>query len=569
MAIYRKLLGILVSISLVIYLLFPVRFAFGVGYVTSRSIALSNSSNGFSATSLAAAITSTSATSMTVNSSAGYPNPPFVVTIGTSGTEAIEVTAMSGNVWTIVRGYGGTTATTYLINANVSGPVSYSTQFVPATPASTIQAIVIDFCTDSPLYNSSTCFTPVGMSLGASSANAVAVSNISGISSSLFTTNTANNTNRNDVIFSNTGTGYTPLTPTTLSSAILTTGATTIGVTSSASYPAAISSNPNTWFYVTIPSTGETMQVTNVTGTTWTVTRGALGTTASTASSGASLSQPPIAFTFYGGMNPTSGGALYARIYTFDNYAAASSFAAATSTSGVLSSTYATAASHNIDAGGIALYITSVVSINFKVQEFLQFCLYTSVGVSTGCNLSGSTVTLGNNQGVLSISNAYVDSSTRFDISTNASGYAAVTFTGYPPTNGVDVVENSTVSGTGTVAANSYTSVIGSNQFGLCAVAAGSAYQATGFSSADLSFPNGTYNNANCPNVEASSAVYAGSAQFGLNIPQAESLYGDLLAIQKPGTGSTGLISFLGNISSVILAGNYSTVFDFVATGTY
>jgi hypothetical protein len=564
-----KFLGILVALSLIIYLLTPVNFAAGIGYVTSRSIAMSYGATGFSATTLAAAITSTGATTMTVNSSAGYPSVPFVVTIGTAGSEAIEVTAMSGNTWTIVRGYLGTPTTTYLINAAVSGPATYSTQFVPYTPASSIQAIVIDFCSDSPIYNSSTCFTPTGMTIGASSATAVAVSSITGISSSLFTTNAANNTNRNDVIFSNSGVGYTPLTPTTLSAAITTTGATSISVTSSANYPVAVSTNSNTWFYITIPSTGETMQVTNVSGTTWTVVRGALGTTAATALISSAISQPPIAFTFYGVMNPTLSGALYARIYTFNNYSVANTFAAATASSGVLSSTYATASVDNIDAGGIALYITAVVSIDFKVQEFLQFCLYTAVGTSTGCNLTGSTITLGNSQGVLSLSNAYVDSSTRFDISTNASGYAALTFSGLPPSNGVDVVENSSVSGTGTVATSAYSSSVGTTQFGLCAIAAGASYQANGYTSANLTFPNNTYNNANCPTTEAYSAVYSGSAQFGFNIPRLGSIYGDLLAVQKPGTGSTGLISFLGNVSSAILAGSYSTTLTFVASGTY
>jgi hypothetical protein len=311
------------------------------------------------------------------------------------------------------------------------------------------------------------------------------------------------------------------------------------------------------------------MQVTNVSGTTWTVVRGALGTIAATALISSSLSQPPIGFTFYGIMNPTSSGSLYARIYTFNNYSTANTFASATASSGILSSTYATAAVDNIDSGGIALYITNVVAIAFKVQEYLQFCLYTTVGTSTGCNLTGSTVTLGNSSGVLSIANAYVDSSTRFDIATNASGYAAVTFTGLPPSNGVVVVENSSVSGTGTVATSAYSSNVGTSQFGLCAIAAGSLYQATGYTSANLSFPNNTYNNASCPSIEAGSAVYSGSAQFGLNIPQVGSLYGDLLAIQKPGTGSTGLISFLGNVSPAILAGSYSTVLTFVATGTY
>ena len=557
------------STSLVLYMLAPIHFAFGVGYVTWRNIDISNSAPGFTATTLAAAITTTSQTTMVVNSSANYPNAPFVVTIGSSGTEAIEVTAISGTTWTIVRGYGGTTAATYSISAAVSGPTTYSVQFVPATPATSIQAVMIDFCSDSPIYNSSTCFTPTGMAIGASGATATAVGSVSGISASLFTTNVGHNTNRADIISSNTGTGYTPSAATTLGAAITTTTATSITVSSSAAYPAAVSANASTWFYVSIPSTGETMEVTNVSGTTWTVVRGALGTTAATALISSPLSQPPIAFTIYGVMNPTSAGPLYARIYTFSTYSTANTFASATASSGVLSSTYATAASANIDSGGIALYISTSLSISFKVQEYLQFCIYTATGTSTGCNLTGSTVTLGNSFGVLSIANAYVDSSTRFDVATNASGYVAITFTGTPPTNGNVLVESSTVSGTGASAAASYSSAVGTNQFGLCAIAAGSPYQATGYTATNLTFPNGTYNSASCPVVEASSTTYSGSANFGFNIPQAGSIFGDLLAVEQPGTGSTGLISFLGNVGTSTPAGSYSTTFNFVASGTY
>jgi len=558
-----KFLGLLVTFSMVVYLLPPVSYVSAVGYDTSRNISLSSDSLGFSGTTLAAAITSTSATTMTVGSSLNYPTTPFIVTIGTVGSEAIEVTAINGNSWTIVRGYGGTTALTYSLGANVSGPSTYSVSFVPATPATSVQAIVIDFCSDSPLYNSSTCATPTGMVIGASGGSSLAVGSISGISSSIYNTSysKANNTSRNDIIISNNGTGYTPLTPTTLG-ANITNSQTTITVASSSNYPVAVSTNPNTWFYVSIGS--ETMQVTNVSGTTWTVVRAVLGTTGSAASLGASLSQPPIAFSFYGVMNPTVAGSLYARIYTWSSYSSANSFVAA---SPITSTTYSTYAGTNIDAGGVALSIISSITITAKVQEYLQFCIYTASGTSTGCNLNGSTVNLGNSSGILSVGSAYVDSSTRFDVATNASGYVAITFTGSPLANGSNVIENSSLSGTGASAATAYTSSVGTDQFGLCAIALAS--QPTNFSSSGLSFPNATYNSASCPSSYTTSTTYSGSATFGLNIAQANSLYGDLLAIQKPGAEASGIVSFLGNIAPAQLAGSYTTTFNFVASGTY
>lgn len=564
------------STSMIIYILSPVNFVSGVGYDTWRNIDLSTSAPGFAPTTISTAISTTGQTSVTVNSSANYPNPPFVVTIGTAGSEAIEVTAINGLTWTLVRGYGGTVATTYSSGAAVSGPAAYSVSFVPATPAASIQAIVLDFCSDSPIYNSSTCYTPSGMMIGASTATAEAVGSETGISTALFATCVAHNASgtRDDLICSNSGTGYVPLGPTTISSTtpITSNSQTSFTVTSSANYPAAQQNNPSSWFYINVTNgTTETMQVTNVSGLVWTVNRAQLGTTAlSAAPATTPISQPPIQFTFYGVMNPTSTGSLYGRIYTFNNYSTANTFASATASAGVLSSTYATAASANIDSGGVALYITSPLVITAKVQEFLQFCVYANLtATALPCSLTGSSVTLGNSSGILSIASAYVDSSTRFDIATNASGYAAVSFTGAPLTNGALIIENSSLSGTGSVAGNAYTSVVGSDQFGLCVAAAGSSYQATNYNSTNISFPNSTYNNGSCPTTLAASAVYGGGASFGLNIAQAESLYGDLLAIQKPGAGSTGMISFLGNVAASQLAGIYSTTFNFVASGTY
>ena len=571
-----RFLAIALSVSLVSYLLIPIHFADGVGYVTWRSVYESNSSTGATPTTLAAAITSTSQTSVTVTSSASYQTPPFVVSIGSVGSEAILVTAVNGNVWTVTRGYAGTTAlASYSNGANVSGPISARFEFVPATPATSIQAIVVDFCTDSPLYNSASCVTPTGMVIGASGASTLAFGvggtyGPTGISSSLFnaTYSKAYNTSRNDIIIGNNGTGYVPSAATTLGAAITTTGQTAITVTSAAAYPIATTGVPSSYFYVNIGS--ETLQVTNTSGTAWTVTRGALGTTAITDSNGTAISQPPISFSVYGLSNPTVTGALYARIYTFNSYSTASTFAAATSSSGTLSSTYATASSASIDGGGVALYITNTLTVNAKVQEYLQFCIYTASGSNAPCSQTGSVVTLGNSSGILSIANAYVDTTTRFDIATNASGYAAVTFTGSPLANGSNLIESSTLSGTGSTAATAYASSVGTDQFGLCGIA--SATQATNYNSTNLSFPNATYNSAGggaCPSAYATSTTYAGTAWFGLNIAAAGSVYGDLLAVQQPGTGSTGSISFIGNVAASQLAGSYTTSFNFVASGTY
>jgi hypothetical protein len=69
-------------------------------------------------TTLGAAITSTSSTSITVAANFGaMPSTPFRILIG---TEQLSVTGTSGTTWTVARGDGGTTAATASNGATVS-----------------------------------------------------------------------------------------------------------------------------------------------------------------------------------------------------------------------------------------------------------------------------------------------------------------------------------------------------------------------------------------------------------------------------------------------------------------
>ena len=70
----------------------------------------------FAQTTLGAAITDTSGTSVTVASSTGFPATPFIVSID---TECLLVTNVSGTTWTVTRGYEGSTAATHLNGAAV------------------------------------------------------------------------------------------------------------------------------------------------------------------------------------------------------------------------------------------------------------------------------------------------------------------------------------------------------------------------------------------------------------------------------------------------------------------
>jgi hypothetical protein len=72
---------------------------------------------GKATTTLSAAISSTSATSITVASSSGFPATPFTIGID---TEQMTVTNVSGTTWTVARHANGTTAATHLNGATVT-----------------------------------------------------------------------------------------------------------------------------------------------------------------------------------------------------------------------------------------------------------------------------------------------------------------------------------------------------------------------------------------------------------------------------------------------------------------
>lgn len=80
-----------------------------------------NYSNIAVPTTLVADVTS-SATTLSVGSSTGYPIVPFTVALDRTvagKAEVVEVTAVSGNTWTVLRGVGGTPAVAHTAGASV------------------------------------------------------------------------------------------------------------------------------------------------------------------------------------------------------------------------------------------------------------------------------------------------------------------------------------------------------------------------------------------------------------------------------------------------------------------
>jgi hypothetical protein len=239
--------------------------------------------------------------------------------------------------------------------------------------------------------------------------------------------------------------------------------------------------------------------------------------------------------------NPSTTGTFYARILLYDTQAHAEAYTA----------TAAGGGTGAIDAGGIALSTAAQITITSKVQERLNFCIYTGAN----CGAGGSSVTLGDTNGVLDPAGAYVDKNTKFDLSSNASSGVAVRVKG-------DTLKSGSFDITA-IGASAAASSPGSEQFGFC------AYQSTG---SGLT-PAAPYNHANCSATTQTAGTGTpggdGSSQFAFDTANTNTTYGQTFANKPAGATSQGTIAFIGNIANTTEAGIYTTTLTFVATGTY
>lgn len=118
----------------------------------------------FAQTTLAAAITTTDGTSITVTSEASFPAANFIISID---TECLLVTNVATTTWTVTRGYEGSTAATHLNGAAVyhdwSAGEADSTVHGPASATSTNLA-VFDGTTGKLIKDGGAC-TAAGLAL--------------------------------------------------------------------------------------------------------------------------------------------------------------------------------------------------------------------------------------------------------------------------------------------------------------------------------------------------------------------------------------------------------------------
>lgn len=316
----------------------------------------------------------------------------------------------------------------------------------------------------------------------------------------------------------------------------------------------------------------------------WTAVSGNAGRTlALTKAGGEALTvtgTPTYGFDITSVTNPDLGNhTYYARILLYANDTGADSPGAATA-GGYLNTATPTVGSY-LDAGGIALSTANQLQITSKVQERLTFCLYTDASCSTSGadqekDSSGvyrtNAITLGDNNGVLDISQPFVDKNTKFDIATNAASGATVVLKG-------DTLKTGSfdVAAIGAAAAGS---TAGAEQFGLCLYESAG----TGFDISSVGTGNGndTYNSANCNSTTQTAGAAglgvgvnnggAGTANFGFNssaVNGTMSASGDTLGKKAAGLSSTATLAFIGNVAPTTEAGIYQTTLTFIATGTY
>jgi hypothetical protein len=253
--------------------------------------------------------------------------------------------------------------------------------------------------------------------------------------------------------------------------------------------------------------------------------------------------------------NPTNSNTVfYARIYTYTTSAAAQGHNTGTPTG-------------YTDNGGIALSTAEQITITAKVQERLTFCVYTggytandytnpTLTAENNCtSKSGSAVTLGDNNGVLTTNGAFVDKTARYSVSSNAVGSVAIRLKGTTLKSGsFDIAA---------IGATAASSTAGSEQFGFC------TWQIVG-ATLTISTP---YDNASCNSTTQTAGTGStggeGTAQFAFDETNTNTTYGQTIASATAGDFSTGELAFIGNIANTTEAGIYTTTLTFIATGTY
>lgn len=263
-----------------------------------------------------------------------------------------------------------------------------------------------------------------------------------------------------------------------------------------------------------------------------------------TRTAGASSSPQSLTFgnsTSSGILNPsTTNASFYARIFTFPTAAGAQGY---TSSNPNNAGTFT-------DFGGIALSTANQLNITAKIEEQLTLCLYTGVN----CGAGGTSIVLGDTNGILNTSHSYSNINAKMDASTNAGNGMVIFGQGVTLTS----AQNFTIAAIGSSA---QASSIGTEQFGFCVVATGGSITAAA-----------PYNDGSCGSV-TNGADNTGAAKFAFDVsssPNMTSIGGMQVASSSGPSLNTQLkLAYVANIAPTTRSGVYTTTQTFIGVGTF
>jgi hypothetical protein len=268
----------------------------------------------------------------------------------------------------------------------------------------------------------------------------------------------------------------------------------------------------------------------------------------SNASGGSLSSGATVSFTITGNVNPTVTGTFYARILTFATPTLATTW---------LGTTDGSSLSGFTDYGGIALAITQPILVTSKIQEQISFCVYV-----TSCGTQ-AVINLGDAHDVLSISAPFVDNTSTYSLSTNASHGAVVYMKGTTLTSG-----SNTIPAAG--ATPFLYNTTGIDFFGVC------SYNTSGEVPTVATDYIGTSNGGTCASTVSDTggtgvitSLGTPYATFGYNATNTTSTYGDLLATLVSPGATVNQVALGAGVNVTQPSGIYTTTIQLIATGTY
>ncbi len=277
--------------------------------------------------------------------------------------------------------------------------------------------------------------------------------------------------------------------------------------------------------------------------------------TLSSASSASGAQGNSVVLTIEGVTNPSAvNESFYARIMLYETQANATGYTVANN-------------NNPEQAGGIALSTAQTITIEAKVQERITFCVFAAAGTATldyddnDCSLILDPVVLGDENGVLDSGMPSISKEAKFNITTNASAGATIRVKGDTLRTGSFSIDE--------IGDTAATYSAGTEQFGFCVYSDGTSPFAPGGLTPLAPYDSGG-TPANCVDTTQGQGIgNDNGALFAFENDIITSTYGSSIATKTAGDWSTGVLVFLGSISTTTEPGIYQATLEFIATGRY